>query len=346
MHKKWSWWLTVSLHTVLLLVGQTAATLLNRFYYDQGGSSKWLETLTFSAAFPILYIPLLFFNPSSSITYRPPLLSLFLTYTSIGLITTADSLMYSYGLLYLPVSTYSLVCATQLAFNAVFSYFINSEKLTHLTINSVVVLTFSAAILGLRSGSDSDTVGHTKALLGYVLTLAASATYSLILSLMELAFDEVIQNRNFSAVLDMQIYTAMVSTCGALVGLFASGEWRGLKGEMEEFKKGRVGWVMTVVWSAVAWQLTNVGLVGLIFEVSSLFSNVISTLAIPIVPVFAVVLFGDAMDGLKAISLLLALWGSFSYFYQHYIDYKSEKDRVEERKDQQRAVMLDDKTSE
>ncbi|KAJ6845594.1 putative purine permease 11 isoform X1 [Iris pallida] len=162
MHEKWSWWLTVSLHTVLLLVGQTAATLLTRFYYDQGGSSKWLETLTFSAAFPILYIPLLFFNPSSSVTYRPPLLSLFLTYTSIGLITTADSLMYSYSLLYLPVSTYSLVCATQLAFNAVFSYFINSEKFTHFTINSVVVLTFSAAILGLRSGSDSDTVGHTK----------------------------------------------------------------------------------------------------------------------------------------------------------------------------------------
>jgi len=66
-----------------------------------------------------------------------------------------------------------------------------------------------------------------------ILTLAASATYSLILSLMELAFDKVVKSRNFSAVLNMQIYTALVSTSAALAGLFASGEWRTLKGEME-----------------------------------------------------------------------------------------------------------------
>ena len=92
-----------------------------------------------------------------------------------------------------------------------------------------------------------------------------------------------------------------------------------------EDTEGRDGSAMTVVWSAVAWQVANVGLVGLIFEVSSLFSNVISTLGMPIVPVFAVILFGDKMDGMKVVSLLLALWGFVSYFYQHYLDYKSEK---------------------
>ncbi|XP_020260779.1 probable purine permease 11 isoform X1 [Asparagus officinalis] len=326
-----SWWVAVSVNILLLLVGQVAATLLNRYYYDQGGNSKWLETLTFSVAFPILYIPLLFFNTSvknasmQQDCYRPPFLSLVLVYVGIGLITAADSLMYSYGLLYLSVSTYSLLCATQLAFNAVFSYFINSEKFTHLTLNSVVLLTFSAAVIGIRHESDSSTVDPRKAPLGFFLTLAASATYSLILSLMELSFDKVIKSRNFSSVLNMQIYTALVSTIAAFAGLFASGEWRSLKGEMESFEKGKLGYLMTVIWSSVAWQVTNVGLVGLIFEVSSLFSNVISTLGIPIVPVFAVILFGDKMDGMKVISLLLALWGFFSYFYQHYIDYKSQK---------------------
>ncbi|GJR31361.1 protein maintenance of meristems [Tanacetum coccineum] len=72
--------------------------------------------------------------------------------------------------------------------------------------------------------------------------------------------------------------------------------------------------------TAIAWQICSVGILGLIFEVSSLFSNVIGTLALPIVPVLAVIFFGDKMDGVKAIALLLAIWGSVSYVYQHYLD--------------------------
>ncbi|GKD35803.1 probable purine permease 11 isoform X1 [Tanacetum coccineum] len=44
------------------------------------------------------------------------------------------------------------------------------------------------------------------------------------------------------------------------------------------------------------------------------------TLALPIVPVLAVIFFGDKMNGVKAIALLLAIWGSASYVYQHYLD--------------------------
>lgn len=331
MHKNLRWWISVSLDIALLLTGQTCATLLNRYYYNQGGNSKWIETLTFSAAFPILYLPLLFFTTPS--TYeQPDLVKVYMAYLGIGLLSVADSLMYSYALLYLSVSTYSLLCSTQLAFNAVFSYFINKEKFTHLTLNSVVLLSCSAAIIGLRTGSDSASVDPKKIPLGIILTIAASATYSFILSIMELAFDKVIKSRYFSSVLNMQIYTALVSTCAALVGLFASNEFKTLRSEIEEYKKGKIGWIMTVVWSSVAWQMTNVGLVGLIFEASSLFSNVISTLAMPIVPVFAVILFKDEMDGMKVVSLLLALWGSASYFYQHYLNYYNvdNKNRVEE----------------
>ncbi|KAJ0961759.1 hypothetical protein J5N97_029587 [Dioscorea zingiberensis] len=322
------WWIKVSIHTCLILAGQSAATLLGRFYYDQGGNSKWLQTLTFSAGFPILYIPLLLTKNSTSLpaSCPLPLVKIAVIYIAIGLMTTADSLMYSYGLLYLSVSTYSLVSATQLAFNAVFSYFINSERFTHLTLNSIVVLTFSAAMIAFQPDSDnpSETPGG-KYMLGFILTLAASATYSLILSLMELTFDKVIKSRELSAVLNMQIYTAAASTAAATAGLFASGEWRDLKGDMEGFKKGRLFYVMTLVWTAICWQVNNVGLVGLIFEVSSLFSNVISSLGIPIAPVFAVILFHDKMNGIKVISLLMALWGFVSYFYQHYLDYKLEK---------------------
>lgn len=121
-------------------------------------------------------------------------------------------------------------------------------------------------------------------------------------------------------VLEMQVYPSFVATIGCIVGLFGSGEWRGLRGEMDEYGEGKVAYLMTLVWTAVTWQVSSVGLLGLIFEVSSLFSNVISTVALPVVPVLGVVFFHDRMDGVKVMALLLALWGSVSYVHQHYLD--------------------------
>lgn len=89
---------------------------------------------------------------------------------------------------------------------------------------------------------------------------------------------------------------------------------------MNEYQEGRVSYIMTLVWIAVAWQISSVGMLGLIFEVSSLFSNVISTFALPAIPILAVVFFHDKMDGVKVIALLLAVWGFLSYAYQHYLD--------------------------
>uniref|UniRef100_A0A7N2LSY4 Uncharacterized protein n=1 Tax=Quercus lobata TaxID=97700 RepID=A0A7N2LSY4_QUELO len=77
----------------------------------------------------------------------------------------------------------------------------------------------------------------------------------------------------------------------------------------------------------------NIGAVGLIHEVSSLFSNVISVLGLPVIPVLAVIFFHDKMDGVKAISMVLAIRGFISYFYQHYLDdseSKAEKRDVKE----------------
>lgn len=224
------------------------------------------------------------------------------------------------------VSTYSLICASQLSAGlqcCLLIRVLNSQKLTSLILNSVVLLTLSASLLGVNEESQGNTgVSRGKYLLGFLLTLGASGTYSLILSLMQLTFENVIKKHTFSAVLNMQIYTALVATFASLVGLFASGEWKTLRGEMDGFRSGQFSYLMTLVWTAVSWQVASVGVVGLIFEVSSLFSNVISTLALPVVPLFAVMIFRDKMDGVKIISMLIAIWGFVSYLYQHYLDDK------------------------
>ncbi|CAO2047925.1 unnamed protein product [Urochloa humidicola] len=332
--KHWHWWLMVFLNIFFIIAGQTASTLLGRFYYNQGGNSKWMSTFVQTAGFPVLFVALyLFRSKSTETTTASPETSaskITLIYIVLGLIIAADDLMYSYGLLYLPVSTYSLICASQLAFNAVFSYFLNAQKFTALIFNSVILLTFSAALLGVDEDSQgTNGLSQGKYILGFVLTLGASATYSLILSLMQVTFEKVIKRETFSVVLNMQIYTALVATIASLIGLFASGEWKTLEGEMHAFGAGRLSYVMTLLWTAISWQIASVGVVGLIFVVTSLFSNVISTLALPIIPVFAVIFFHDKMDGVKIIAMLMAIWGFMSYGYQLYVnDKKARKTSV------------------
>lgn len=319
------WWLRVTTYILCLLVGQTVATLLGRFYYDEGGNSKWLATFVQSAGFPIL-APLLCLprkpSPSSSDNNSPSPFRLALLYFALGLLLAIDNLMYSNGLLYLPVSTYSLLCATQLAFNAVASYFINAQKFTILILNSLVILSISVSILAInaKEGDDTSDVSRGKYVLGFLCTLGASAMYSLYLSLVQLSFERVIKRETFKTVLDMQIYPSFVATIACVVGLFASGEWKNLSEEMMNYDKGRVSYTMTLAWTAIAWQVSSIGLLGLVFEVSSLFSNVIGTLGLPLVPVFAVVFFHDRMNGMKVIALVLAIWGFLSYIYQHYLD--------------------------
>lgn len=321
----YGWWFRIFLYITFLVVGQSAATLLGRFYYDQGGNSKWMATFVQSAGFPILIPLFLFFKSSkntvSSSREKPSRSSIFLIYVFFGLLLAGDNLMYSYGLLYLPVSTYSLICASQLAFNCLFSLLLNAQKFTALILNSVVIVTISAALLAVHSESDTSTkLSVGKYVIGFVCTVAASATYALYLSLLEVTFKRVIKSETFDTILKMQVFPSFVATCACVVGLYASGDIRILTAEMNSFQKGEISYLMTLVWTAVLWQICCIGLLGLIFEVSSLFSNVISTLGLPAVPVLAVILFHDKMDGEKVIALLLALWGFLSYVYQNYLD--------------------------
>ncbi|AES76629.1 putative purine permease, plant [Medicago truncatula] len=150
--------------------------------------------------------------------------------------------------------------------------------------------------------------------------LAASILYGLVLSLTQLAFKKVVKRENFRSVMDMIIYQQLVATCVTLIGLFASGEWKDIKMEMEEYEMGKASYVLVLTFIAITWQIFNIGGVGLLFEVSSLFSNAISFLGMLIVHILGAVFFQDQMHGIKAISMVLAAWGFISYMYQQYFD--------------------------
>lgn len=325
--KRYNRWLRIAIHSTLVLVCGSAAVLLGRLYYDKGGKSKWMGTLVQLAGFPIL-LPYYFISAQKQLTTnnsihpnQPSALMLVFVYVSIGLLVALDCYLYSVGLWYLPVSTYSLICSSQLAFNAFFSYFLNSLKFTPYIINSLVLLTISSTLLVFQNeSSDSTQISKKKYVIGFICTVGASAGYGLWLSLTQLVFQKVMKRETFKVVMDMIIYQSLVATFATVVGLFASGEWKGLKNEMNEYEMGKVSYLLNLTFTAILWQFFTIGCVGLIFEVSSLFSNAISALGVPIVPMLAVAFFHDTMHGVKAMSMVLAIWGIISYVYQQYLD--------------------------
>lgn len=285
-----------------------------------------MATLIQTAGFPVL-LPFLFLYPTKKHTpennhaEKPSLSILVSLYLFLGIIYAANCMFFSIGLAYLPVSTVSLICASQLAFNAFFSYFLNAQKFTPLIINSLVLLTMSSTLLVFQNDQqESSTSSKTKYTIGFLCAVCGAATGGLLFSVTQLAFRKILKRPTFKAVFNLIICQGLVATFVISIGLFASREWKTIHGEMEAYKHGKVSYVMTLVGTAVSWQVFAMGIIGLIFEVSSLFSNVISALGLPVVPVCAMIFFHDKMNGVKVVAMFLAIWGFASYIYQHYLD--------------------------
>nr|KJB45869.1 hypothetical protein B456_007G334500 [Gossypium raimondii] len=290
---RWKPWLLIALNILFLLAGQSAAVLLTKFYFNNGGKSKWMASLMQTAAI--------------------------------------DNFMYTVGVKPLSISTYSLLCASQLVFNAIFLVVINCEKLGILTLNLIIFITVSASMVAIHPDSsetkrdEKNPVRKNEHSIGFISIVGASAGYALLLSLTQFSFDKILKKDTFSVVFEMQIYTSLVSSFVCLLGLFLSLEFMDLKSEMEKFDEGKVIYVVSLIGIALAWQICTVGVVGLIYLVSSLFSNVVSMLSLPFVPVIGVLLYKEKMDASKVLAMLFTLWGFASYIYQQYLDDKKSK---------------------
>ncbi|KAK8992486.1 hypothetical protein V6N11_048565 [Hibiscus sabdariffa] len=316
-------WLRIAAYAVSAVCGGTAALLLTRLYYEKGGTSKWVATVLQVVGFPIL---LPFYRHKSitttdTNTTKPALPLLVLVYVYLGLLVAANAFLYSVGLEYLPVSTVSLISASQLAFNAFFSYFLNSQRFTLFIINSLLLLTVSSVLLVANNGNERPNgASEGKYILGFVCTVLGTATYGLSLASQQLAFRKVIKSESLKAVMDLVVCQSLVASVATSVGFFASGDWKLLRNEMNTYTLGSVSYVVTLVWTAIAWQVSIFGGVALVFELSALFANVIGGLGLPINPIAAMVVFHDKMNGVKGISMVLAICGVASYAYQQYLD--------------------------
>lgn len=325
--KSSSYWALMIVNSFILVVGASSATLLGRLYFVHGGSHRWLYTWIQTVGWPINLVPLFFCYFRSSTDRPTPLtLKLCIIYVAMGCITAFDNLLYSWGISYLPVSTNSLLCASQLAFNALFSFALVGKKITPCVINSVFAITIGAILLGLYAGSDRPQGTTEKQyILGFGVTIAGSAINALMLPLLELIYRKVLEKDSFSVVLEAQTAISMIATVFCMVGMWINGDFAAIHEEAAHFNLGSTLYSTTLLGSAIGWQLFFLGSAGIVFLASSLMSCVFMTAMLPVLSVLAVIFFQDKFSALKGIAMLLSMWGFISYIYGGYVECESKK---------------------
>ncbi|PKA50025.1 Purine permease 3 [Apostasia shenzhenica] len=331
--------LTVT-NCILLCLGSTGGPILLRVYFLHGGHRQWLSSWLETGGWPILLIPLslsyLYRRRSSASSPAPAILltpRLFLASAVIGLLTGLDDFLYAYGLNFLPVSTSAVLIATQLAFTALFAFFIVRQRFTPFSINAVALLTVGAAILALHANSDRpagvSAAGYSK---GFVLTLGAAALYGLVLPLVELTYAKAGRAVTYTLVMEMQVVIGFFATIFCTVGMVVNKDFQGIPREAASYRLGETKYYVVIVFAAILWQFFFLGAIGVIHCVNTLFAGILIAVFIPIVEVLAVVFLHEKFSSEKGVALVLCLWGLASYSYGEYLEGKGKKEGADRRR--------------
>lgn len=308
------------INCVILSIGTCGGPMIMRLYFIRGGKRIWFSSWLETGGWPIILIPLLVSymlrrrkNPGTEVFFMKS--RVFLAAAVIGILTGFDDYLYAYGVAKLPVSTSSLLIATQLAFTAVFAFLLVKQKFTAYSINAVVLLTVGAVVLGLHTNGDRPQGESSKQYFeGFFMTLGAAALYGLILPMVELMYLKAGQALTYTVVLEIQMVMCFFATAFCTVGMLINKDFQAIPKEAKEYELGEAKYYLVVVWSAIIWQCFFLGAIGIIFYSSSLLSGIVITVLLPVTELLAVIFYHEKFQSEKGVSLFLSLWGFISYF--------------------------------
>ncbi|GKA44869.1 purine permease 3-like protein, partial [Tanacetum coccineum] len=196
------------LNCILLAVGNSGGPLIMRLYFLHGGKRVWLSAFLETAGWPLILIILIilyFYRRCSNTTSTKAVCMkprVFFAAVIIGVLTGLDDYLYACGVARLPVSTTSLIIASQLGFTAFFGFLLVKQKFTPYSVNAVVLLTVGAAVLALHTNSDRPN-GESKEeyFKGFFMTVAAAALFGFVLPLVELTYNKAKQAITYTLVI-------------------------------------------------------------------------------------------------------------------------------------------------
>ncbi|OIV97872.1 hypothetical protein TanjilG_12629 [Lupinus angustifolius] len=234
----------------------------------------------------------------------------------IGMFSGLNSYLYSTGVATLPVSTSTLVMATQLVFIAIFSFILVRQKFTAYSVNAIVLLSIGLGIMGLHTRGDLPEHESPKQyVLGFVMTIVCAAVGGFIFPMMELMFRKNNQAITYSLMLEIQFIVCFFATLACTFGIIISNDFKAIPVEARDFELGEANYYVVLVVISIVWQIYYMGSMGVTICGSSLLSGIITAMMMPIIEILAIIFYKENFQVEKGVSLVLSLWGFGSYFY-------------------------------
>ncbi|KAL6984053.1 hypothetical protein U1Q18_017428 [Sarracenia purpurea var. burkii] len=315
-------WALLLLNGVLLAIGTCGVPLIMRLYFIHGGKRVWLLSWLQTGGWPVSLLPLAVAyhrrrrkegSTAKLFFMKPPV---FAAATVIGILIGVDDYLYAYGVSRLPVSTSTLIIASQLAFTALFAFLLVRQKFTPYSINAVALLTVGPGVLALHSSGDRPKgESNREYFLGFFLTVAAAVLYGFVMPLVELTYKRAKQAITYTLVLEIQLVMCFFATVLCTVGMVINNDFKAMPREARNFELGKTTYYVVLVWTGIISQCFFLGAIGVVFSASSLVSGVIVAVFLPVTEIFAVIFYHEKFQGEKGVSLFLSLWGFVSYFY-------------------------------
>jgi drug/metabolite transporter (DMT)-like permease len=339
----------VILSACLVLMG-AGGPLLLRVYFVHGGERLFLSAMLQISGWPLLLPPIcvsLYRSRSHGVAnlLLPPRLTG--AAAVLGAFYAISCFLYALGSQALPLSTSSLLLATQLAFTAVFAFLFVGLRFTSFSANAVVLLTIGPAVLGVGPGSGKPAGEASRTYwIGFCEAIAAAALAGLVLPLVEIATARYGRRTGpaarvpppYATVMQMQAVMGAAGTLVCLLGMAIKSDFQAIPSEAATFGLGKTNYYLVLIWDAVSWQLLNLGIVGLITCASSLLAGIMIAVLLPLSEVLAVIFLHEKFDGPKGIALVLSLWGFASYLYGE----KAQKKMETQKNEQQMVKKTDD----
>ncbi|KAK9096991.1 hypothetical protein Sjap_022488 [Stephania japonica] len=326
------------LNCLVLAIGNCGGPLVMRLYFIHGGTKIWLSSWLETGGWPIMFIPLSISyiyrrctndpNGETKVFFITPYL--FMASAGLGLLTGLDDFFYAYGVSHLPISTTALIQTTHLAFTAGFAFLIVKQKFTSYSINSIVLLTVGAVLLGLHGSSDRpNNESNKEYYIGFFMIVATAALYGFVLPMVELTCKKAKQTVTYTLVMEMQLVMSLFSTVFCTIGMLINKDFQGIAREAKEFGLGKTMYYVVLASSAILWQFFFMGVIGVIFCSSSLLSAVVAAVLLPFTQILGVLIYHEKFKAEKAIALFLSLWGFASYLYGEFKGTNKKKNAAE-----------------
>ncbi|KAJ4963193.1 hypothetical protein NE237_023132 [Protea cynaroides] len=235
------------INCAMLGVGNCGDLLVLKAYFRHGGKRVWFSSWLETGGWPIIIFPLV-----ASYFYRRRTMGggaklffikpfLFLASAVVGILTSLDDYLYAYGVDRLPASTSSLIIATQLAFTAVFAFFLVRQKFTAYSVNSVFLLTLAAVVLAFHSSGDRPSNESNKQyFMGFFMTLGAAALYGFVLPMVELTYKKAKQAITYTLVMEMQLVISIFATLFCTIRMIVNKDFEVVRvgGKVRREKRG------------------------------------------------------------------------------------------------------------